>query len=467
MKLNKSHLSLLALLSLPLLFAGCSDHDPTSLPVARGVIDPVVFDDAYSEDVYFQAFAQTHITAVETDSVFAYGGTAAEGARSLKFNVPPNGSALGSYTGGVLTSSQGRDMADFNALTFYARSNYNISLDVAGFGNDNTGNSLYEAGRGNIALNPNWTFVIIPIPDSSKLLSERGMLTFAESREAQYSLGYDIWLDEISYANLSNITDPRPSMPSSDKQYFMGSTVSLSGTATTYDVDGANVIVNHMPGYFDFFSSDASVASVTSEGVVITGIGDATITAKLRDLDVEGAVSVSSYQPPADIAPTPTHPSGSVISLYSSSYNDRPIDTWNPHWQWSTTDDGTYMIDGHETRMYSSLNFVGIEFLTSLVDASEMTHFHADIYAPFGTNFKIKFVTFNENNGYAGQTQEMTFDAESSPAFTTGEWLSLDIPLEDFTFQPASESPWSRIGQLVFVTDDAQLILVDNLYWHQ
>lgn len=468
MKLNKSHLSLLALFCVLALFAGCSERTPTDLPISAGHIDPLVFDDAYGEDVYFQAFLNTHVTAVEPDSVYAYGGMAADGARSLKFNIPPNGSSLGTYTGGVLTSSQGRNMSDFNALTFYARCSANISLDVIGFGNDNTGNSLYSAGRGAITLNPNWTFVVIPIPDSSKLLSERGLLTFAEGREPQYSAGYDVWLDEISYANLGNITDPRPSMPSSDKQYFVGSIVGIDGTATTYNVDGdTTVVVEHMPGYFDYMSSDPAVASVEDNNVLVTGVGQATISAKLRDIDVDGEVVVSSYQPPAEKAATPTHPASSVISLFSSAYNDVLVDSWNTHWQWSTTNDDVYYIDDHQTRMYSALNFVGIEFLTLPVDASEMTHFHLDVYAPFGTNFKVKFVTFNENNGFAGQTQELTLDADTIPAFTSGGWVSLDIPLEDFTFMPNSESPWSRIGQLVLVTDDASLILVDNIYWHQ
>ncbi len=438
MKLNKSHLSLLALFSLLVVFAGCSDRDPTGLPVSRGHIDPLVFDDAYSEDVYFQAFSQTHVTAVETDSVFAYGGMAADGARSLKFNIPPNGSSLGAYTGGVLTSSQGRNQGDFNALTFYARASANITLDVAGLGNDNTGFSLYEAGRNGIALNPNWTFIVVPIPDSSKLLSERGMLTFAESLEPQYSNGYDVWLDEIRYAHLDNITNPRPSIPPSDKQYFVGSTISIAGTFTTFDVDGADIVIDHMPGYFDFDSEDPSVAIVTNEGVEVIGVGETTITAKLGDIDADGAVVLTSYLPPVDIAATPTHPAGSVISLFSSAYADVTVDSWNTHWQWSTADDALYSIDGHETRMYSSLNFVGIEYLTQPVDASNMTHFHADVYAPFGTNFKIRFITFNENNGFAGQTQELAFDADTIPAFTPGQWISLDIPLEDFTFQPVS-----------------------------
>jgi len=465
--LNKSHLSLLALSILLVLFSGCSDRNPTDLSVSRGTINPLVFDDSYDPDVYFQAFAQTHVTAVSPDSTFAYGGYAPDGARSLKFNIAPNGSSLGLYTGGVLTSGSGRDMADFNALTFYARSNVNMTLDVAGFGNDNTGESLYEAGIGGISLNPNWTFVVVPIPDSSKLLSERGMLTFAESREMMYPQGYDVWLDEIIYANLDIITNPRPFIPSSDKQYFVGSTINIADTQTTFDVDGTDVVVNHMPGYFDYNSSDPSVAIVNDDGILITGEGETTITAQLNDIAAEGEVAITSFQPPAGIAPSPTHSADSVISLFSSDYTNVTVDSWNPHWNYSTTQNDIYKINGHDNLMYSSLNFVGVEFLTEPVDASEMTHFHADIFAPFGTNFKIKFVTFNENNGFAGQTQELVFDSESTPAFTTGEWVSLDIPLEDFTFQPSSDSPWSRIGQLVFVTDDAQLILMDNLYWHQ
>jgi hypothetical protein len=465
-KLNISHLPLLVIFSILVIFAGCSDHDPTGLPVARGLIDPVVFDDAYGDGIYFQAFAQTHITAVETDSVFAYGGSAADGARSLKFNIPPNGSSLGAYTGGVLTPSQGRDLADFNALTFYARSNVNITLDVAGFGNDNTGNSLYSGGRGGVSLNPNWTFVVVPLPDSSKLLSERGLLTFAESREPQYSNGYDIWLDEIRYAKLDNITNPRPSMPASDKQYFVGSTVGLNGTKTTFDVDGADVDVDHMPNYFAFESSNGAVASVTGGEVVVTGVGNATISAVSGDLPVEGAIVVTSFEAPAEPAAIPSRPADSVVSLYSSAYNDVPVDYWNGYWGGTTTEDGLYYIGDHETRMYSALNWVGIEFKNPLVDASDMTHFHLDVYAPFGTNFKVKFVSFNEAGQFA-TSQELTFDAESTPSFAPGGWVSLDIPLEGITFYPAFESPWSRIGQLVFATADAKLILVDNIYWHQ
>jgi hypothetical protein len=429
-----------------------------SLEVARARIEPLVFDDDYSDDVYFQAFSGTYLEAVKLDSVYAYNSTA-----SLKFTVPPQNSALGAYAGGVLTSAGKRDLADFNALTFYARSNVNTTLNEAGFGNDNTGTSLYSAGRSNIPLTPDWTFVVIPIPDPSKLIAERGMFTLAEGWEDQNPEGHEVWIDEIRFAKLGNISDPFPLMPSALKQYFVGATASLEGTYTRYNVDGAFVIVRHSPSYFDFVSSDPSVAVVKNGEIKIVGVGDAVIRATMGDLDVAGAASMTGYQPPARAALPPTLPAANVISMFSDVYPNVTVDSWNPRWAGSTTEDADYVVDGDNTKMYSSLNFVGIVFTSRTIDASAMTHFHLDVYAPAGTNFRVKVVAFDGDGGQVLDERELTFDATTTPALVVGEWSSLDIPLDDFQL----EAPWDHIGQLVLSTDDARLVLVDNLYWHR
>lgn len=466
--MNSTRTQLFALIALALLLGstGCSDRDVTGLAPARGHVDPVVFDDDYGSDVYFQAFSQTHVTAVSLDSVYAYGGFAADGARALKVNIPPAGSSLGLYSGGVLTAGQGRNMSDFNALTFYARSSAPISLDVAGFANDNTGNSLYEAGRANVRLTSDWTFVIVPIPASTKLLSERGMFTFAEGLEAPYPQGYDIWFDEIRYAHLDNITNPQPFMPSSNKQYFVGSTATLSGTHTRFDVDGAPVTVDHMPGYFDFTSSNPAVAEVANDGIRVVGVGDATVTATLADVPVDGEVVLTGFLPPTGTATAPTAPANEVISLFSAAYADEPVDSWNTHWNYSTAEDEIYMIGDHQTRMYSALNFVGIDFSTHKIDASAMAYFHVDVFAPFGSDFSVKLVAFSATGTLLGQA-EVTLDETTTPAFAAGVWSSLDIPMSDFNFVPPSTAPTASLAQLVFSTSDAKLVLVDNIYWHQ
>jgi hypothetical protein len=469
-KLTRHHLLALTAIFVLVLVAGCSDRDPASLPVSRGNTEPLVFDDAYDPDVYFQAFFATHVAAVSVDSVYAHDGLAVDGARSLKINVPPVGSALGGYSGGVLTSGGARNLSDYNALTFYARADAPIALDVAGLGNDNTGTSLYETGRTGVALTTDWTFVVVPIPDSRKLLSERGLFTFAESPEPAHPDGYNFWVDEIRYAKLSNIVVSRPSLTPATKSYFVGSRVAIDGTRTVYQIDGAYVPVDHSANYFDYTSSDPSVAVVERGVVKVVGVGPALITAKLDTFAVKGTLGVTGYLPPTSAAPVPTLPASSVISMFSGAYSNVPVDTWRTNWGGVTTQLEEFTIAGDVTKMYSSLNFVGIEFVTRTINASQMTHLHLDVYAPAGTDFKVKLVSFPDGPPpVAGaQTLDLVLNAASNPAFASGAWSSLDIPLESFQFPVTGPAwDWSRIGQLVLSSGDARLVLVDNVYFHR
>ena len=458
---------ILAVLASALAAAGCSDRDAADLAPARGDTDPLVFGDALGEDVYYQGFSGTHYGAVTTDSVYAYDGYAPDGARSLKVTVPPLGSALGAYAGGVLTSAGARDLADYNALTFYARTDAEggIPLNEVGFGNDNTGNSRYGVSRANLALTGEWAFQIVPVPDPAKLISERGLFLYAEGADEAHPDGYHLWFDEIRFASLGNIEVYRPSMTSVSRQYFLGATVAIDGTRTIFRIDGAFVPVNHMPAWFDYVSSDPSVARIEGGTVRVVGADTATVTATLGDVDVAGRITVIGYEAPEAPAPTPTLPAGDVISMFSDAYADVPVGTWNTRWGGSTARLEDYAVAGDPVLMYSGLNFVGVEFLEPVIDASAMTHLHLDVYAPGGSNFRVKLVSFPPGVTGSVETTDLTLDAGSTPAFVAGQWSSLDIPLSDFTL-PA-DWDWSTIGQMVFSTADAQLVLVDNVYWHR
>jgi hypothetical protein len=232
-------------------------------------------------------------------------------------------------------------------------------------------------------------------------------------------------------------------------------------------VDGAFVFVNHMPGYFDFVSTDPSVARVEKGEIRIVGAGNAVITATLGDIAVSGTASLTGEQPPAAPANPPTRPAGDVISMFSDVYENVPIDSWNPNWGGSTAEVADYVVAGDNTKMYSSLNFVGVIFESQPIDASAMTHFHIDVYAPAGTIFRVKVVAFDAGGDIEDES-ELTFNATTNPAFVAGDWSSLDIPLADFQL----DAPWNRIGQLVLSTstipdEAARLVLVDNLYWYR
>ena len=463
-------LLLVALAAALAFLSGCGARDVAGLDVARARIEPVVFDEAFDDDVYFQAFSGTDPYATSLDSTFTYNSL-----YSWKVVVPPNGSALGGYAGGVLTSGAPRDLADYNALVFWVRSSANTQINEVGFGNDNTGTSLLSAGRASVIVNNTWQQVVIPMPAPQRMIAERGMFTIAEGYEAQIQNGHSLWFDDIHWEYLPTITEVHPAITAATRQYFVGGTATIDGISTVFKVNGADVRVNHVPGYFDFASSDPAVATVQGKTIQIVGAGTATITGTmettqpdnvLKTVPVTGEVTLDTYAAPPEAAPAPTLPDTSVISIYSDVYGNWPVFSWNPRWGGSTTQNDTYSIDGDDMLVYSALNYVGIDFHTQLIDITNMTHLHLDVYAPFGTNFGVKLVNFTSTSGTGSYVEALVaFDSTTTPAFNSGGWSSLEIPLSSFPFAPSVVK--NHIGQLVLTTTDAQLVLVDNIYLHK
>ena len=97
-------------------------------------------------------------------------------------------------------------------------------------------------------------------------------------------------------------------------------------------------------------------------------------------------------------------------------------------------------VAGDDTKLYTNLVFAGIESTSQPIDASAMTHFHMDIWTPDPTAapavFKIKLVDFGADGAFDGGDDiehEITLDDTTTPALATGDWVSFDIPLSDFT----------------------------------
>ena len=84
----------------------------------------------------------------------------------------------------------------------------------------------------------------------------------------------------------------------------------------------------------------------------------------LGENPVQSVISVTGYEPPTVAAALPTLPAGDVISMFSGAYNDVLVDTWRADWGGVTTQVEDYPVAGEVTKMYSSLNWVGIEFMT-------------------------------------------------------------------------------------------------------
>jgi hypothetical protein len=147
------------------------------------------------------------------------------------------------------------------------------------------------------------------------------------------------------------------------------------------------------------------------------------------------------------------------------------VDNWATGWQWSTAVLEDVQVAGDDVKLYTLLNFNGIEFTTQTIDASAMTHFHVDIWTPDPTGapatFNVKLIDFGANGSYDGgddSEHELIFTSSSSPAIATGEWVSIEVQLTDFSGLTAR----SHIAQMVIsASDGLNTVYMDNVYFHK
>ncbi len=167
---------------------------------------------------------------------------------------------------------------------------------------------------------------------------------------------------------------------------------------------------------------------------------------------------------PAASAPAPTQLAANVISLFSNAYTNVAVDTWSA--SWDQADVSNFVIGTNDsTRKYTNLVFAGVEFISKVVNAKDMTHFRMDIWSPDATNFKIKLVDFGANNAFGGgddSEHELAYTATSTPAIEKGKWISFNIPLSSFTGLKAKSS----LAQIV-ISSSAATVFVDNVYFYK
>lgn len=463
---KKYNYSTLTLITALLLFSGVScirdfeDLEPATYP-ANGE----VFIDNFSSGLNYAVFGGASLTAFDVDTDVKYDGSA-----SMKFAVPDAGSPDGSYVGGVFLTSVGRDLSGFDALTFWARATQPATIDQIGFGND-FGESKFLVLFNGVKLNTNWKKYIIPIPDASKLTRERGMLQIVATPDN--GNGYTFWIDEVQFEKLGTLAHPRPAILEKQDQVVSAATgdqLTIGGLFETINLpSGVDQRIEVAPSYFTFNSSDPGIASVSELGIVsVIDSGSVVITAKLGDIDAAGSLTIATSgqaMGPLTPAPVPTVDPDSVISLFSNAYTNVPVDLWNTYWQFSTAETFDIQIDGDDVKRYKNLNFVGIEFTSQTINATNMTHFHMDIWTPdptdFPAAFKVLLVDFGANGTYDGgddSSHELTF---TSPTLATGTWVSLDMPLSGFV----GLTNRAHLAQLV-LSGDLPNVYVDNVYFY-
>lgn len=422
-----------------------------------------------------------------TDDTQAY-----EGSSSIKIAVPAPNDPNGSFIGGIFRDrGEGRDLTRYDALTFWAKGSLTGTIGQVGFGTDFLGDKN-SVGRSNVQLTTDWKKYVIPIPNASILTQERGMFLFSAGSYdvlkndnpfdgASYddNLGWTFWIDEIRFENLGTIGQSRPSIYNGQNvsvSVFNDSQIYLNDLSQNFQLGTGEVVtINPSHTYYSFESSNANVVDANdiqldSNGnpfMTVIGAGKATITANVDGVAAQGSLianSAGNFPQPI----TPDKPAADVISLYSNSYTNVSVDTFRA--DFGSTGFEFANVNGNDVLSYNSLDFVGIQMVTTPVNATDMNFLHLDLFTanPATADFKIEIRDRGANgeldtNQFTGQptVDDKQKDFVISAAnITPGEWISIDIPLDG-----SLATQRNNIAQIVFVGNID--FFVDNLYFYK
>ncbi len=457
------------LITLLLIFGSCERELSDDVVPATFNNEAFVFNDnpVGLTDQFFVSFdpaTGANVDGFDVDNTVSF-----EGTSSIKIDVPSQTDPSGAYIGGIFRDrGEGRDLTEYNALTFWAKASTTATIAEIGFGTTfgkdfPVGVSLtdYATSTSNVELSTTWRKYIIPIPDPSKLVQERGMFLFAANSNINGGVGYTFWLDEIKFEKITNYGQSRPTMLGGVTANFIstpGQSLNISGFTGTYNLDtGGDVTVSTQPSYFEFTSSNPSVATVNSDGLInVITTGQADITATLDGVDVNGSVNVQSFTDQR------------IISIFSDLYANVPVDGYNGFYEpFQTTLGGAVVENGNNIIDYTLLNFVGIEFYgryggpgVAPVDATDMTHFNID-FRVNGNVGSSDFIRIELINGFGGAQQSAASFTVNSASLQSNQWVSLKIPLSNF---PGLQR--NALGIILFDTPAGiQNLSVDNIFF--
>ncbi len=246
----------------------------------------------------------------------------------------------------------------------------------------------------------------------------------------------------------------------------------VTGTgASTGEIKVANTLVDQWEELvFDFSGKIGQVESTDIDQIVV--FPDFDLNGRTGDNivyfdNITFSEKIVTTKEPDAPAPTPTHAANDVVSLFSNAYTNVTVDKWSA--DWDNADVADVQIEGNDTKKYTSLVFAGIEFTSQTVDATDMTHFHMDIWTPDPTAdpaaFRVKLVDFGADGAYDGGDDvehELAFTSSTTPALASETWVGIDVPMASFT----NLTTKGHLAQMVLVSDP-NTVYVDNVYFYR
>lgn len=466
----KSQLSFVLAGLLSVVVVSCERGFSDEIALATYPDIPEVFTDTPVSltDQFFVSFDPAdgaNVNGFNTDIKEAYLGTT-----SIRLDIPSSKDPQGNFMGGIfLDRNKGRNLTNYDALTFWAKASTTATVGLFGFGTDFEGDT-HAAGLSNTLLTTYWRKYTVPIPDASKLVQEKGMFSFSAGTSDTDGLGYTIWVDEIRFEKLGIVAQPLTSIfggEDTTQTAYTDAVVKTTGITQTVTLgDGSVVTTAIAAGYLDFKTSDPAVAQVNEKGeITVVGAGTATITASLNGVDAVGSMTINSMGR-FDLPASPAQAAADVISIFSDAYENVPVDFYNGYWEpYQTTTSADFDVNGDNILSYENFNFVGHQFGSPTVDASQMTHFHFDVFIPgtlpSGAKLKVTIKDFGANGADGGNDDTTQVFTIQSADLAGDAWSSIDVAL--------SLSPKTKIGQLIYENDGSNVtaLYLDNVYFYK
>ncbi len=238
--------------------------------------------------------------------------------------------------------------------------------------------------------------------------------------------------------------------------------VTIENDATISRQVNVTAIADFAISYEVSFGDPANTVLTANNEATTSFIYDApgvyTITVTSMSAAIETATYTEDFevteilQPISGAPNPPSRDPSDVISFFSDAYATIPGVNYYPNWGQATTFN---LIDlaGNEILQYGNLNYQGIDFAATPVDASQMEFLHIDVWTADDNDAKLSPISPGPN--------ETAYDLDITPQ----QWTSFDIPISFFMDQnPLLD--FSQIFQFKFDGDPAGgTIFVDNLYF--
>ncbi|MCX6173089.1 MAG: hypothetical protein NT048_09685, partial [Flavobacterium sp.] len=233
-----------------------------------------------------------------------------------------------------------------------------------------------------------------------------------------------------------------------------------SSTATTLTLTGVGAYL----GLAKAINGSEINSPSAAPSSIIYQIGSLTSSALAVDINVGGAwwrftLAKEGAVDTTPQAPNPTIAAANIIGLFTDAYPTielATVDTFRTSWSAATLN--SVVLSGNNTLKYTNLAYVGIETVSSPIDASGMNLFHIDMYTPNMTSFGVKLVDFGADGAYGGG-DDKEHQIDLTP--TQNGWNSYNLLLSDFT----GLTTRAHIAQIILVGNNSGTAYVDNMYF--